>query len=207
MIWLCQIIQCNRRSRLHFGSAKSSDAIDVVDCTWPRVWFSPPDRRSGERSSSSWGSRFPCVVADVEELTAGPAHEVAVENAYRKAAAVAAGASDALVLGVDTVVALGSTLYGKPRGCGRGSRHAERAQRTPARGGQWPVRDPGRTAADGGHHHAGGLPGARRRAPASGTSPAMSGASGLAATRSKAAARRWSRGSKAITRTSSVYPW
>lgn len=60
------------------------------------------------------GIAFSVVVPDVEELTAGPAHEVAVENAYRKAAAVASGAPDALVLGVDTVVALGSTLYGKP---------------------------------------------------------------------------------------------
>jgi len=54
------------------------------------------------------------VVPEVEELDEGPAHEVAAENAYRKAAAVAARAPDALVLGVDTVVALGSSIYGKP---------------------------------------------------------------------------------------------
>jgi len=56
------------------------------------------------------------VVPDVEELEAGPPHEVAVENAYRKAAAAAAAAAggEALVLGVDTVVCLGSRLYGKP---------------------------------------------------------------------------------------------
>jgi septum formation protein len=51
----------------------------------------------------------------VEELEAGPPHEVAAENAYRKAAAVAALEPDALVLGVDTIVVLGSRLYGKPR--------------------------------------------------------------------------------------------
>jgi septum formation protein len=60
------------------------------------------------------GIAFSVVVPTVEELESGPAHEVAPENAYRKAAAVAPGAPDALVLGVDTVVALGSRLYGKP---------------------------------------------------------------------------------------------
>ena len=60
------------------------------------------------------GIAFSVVVSDAEELTSGPAHEVAIENAYRKAAAVAAHAPDAPVLGVDTVVALGSRLYGKP---------------------------------------------------------------------------------------------
>jgi septum formation protein len=51
----------------------------------------------------------------VEELETGPAEEVALENAYRKAAAVAATAPAATVLGVDTVVTLGGQLYGKPR--------------------------------------------------------------------------------------------
>ena len=60
------------------------------------------------------GIAFSVVISDAEELTSGPAHEVAVENAYRKAAAVAARAPNAPVLGVDTVVALGSRLYGKP---------------------------------------------------------------------------------------------
>lgn len=46
----------------------------------------------------------------MEELEDGPPGEVAVENAYRKAAAV----SGELVLGVDTVVAVGARLYGKP---------------------------------------------------------------------------------------------
>jgi septum formation protein len=52
-------------------------------------------------------------VPEVEELEYGPPHEVAVENAYRKAAAVANG--DGVVLGVDTVVALDGAMYGKPR--------------------------------------------------------------------------------------------
>ncbi len=60
------------------------------------------------------GIPFEVVVAGVPELASGPPQEVAAENAYRKAAAVAAGAPDALVLGVDTVVALGQTVYGKP---------------------------------------------------------------------------------------------
>jgi septum formation protein len=50
----------------------------------------------------------------VEELEQGPPNEVAVENAYRKASAVAAVRPDALVLGVDTVVAIGARMYGKP---------------------------------------------------------------------------------------------
>jgi septum formation protein len=58
---------------------------------------------------------FEARPADVEELEAGPPVEVALENAYRKAAAVAAGAGQRTVLGVDTVVALGARIYGKPR--------------------------------------------------------------------------------------------
>lgn len=61
--------------------------------------------------------QFAVRVPGVEELETGPPAEVAMENAYRKAAAVAAGAEPrATVLGVDTVVALGARLYGKPRG-------------------------------------------------------------------------------------------
>ena len=51
---------------------------------------------------------------DVEELESGPAHEVAVENAYRKATAVARDAGDSVVLGVDTVVSMGPRIHGKP---------------------------------------------------------------------------------------------
>jgi septum formation protein len=39
---------------------------------------------------------------------------VAAENAYRKAAAVASGQPDGLILAVDTVVCLGAQMYGKP---------------------------------------------------------------------------------------------
>lgn len=39
---------------------------------------------------------------------------MAIENAYRKAAAVAPSAPDALVLGVDTIVSLGQQIFGKP---------------------------------------------------------------------------------------------
>ena len=57
---------------------------------------------------------FRAVPADVEELTSGPADEVALENAYRKARWVADREAGALVLGVDTIVVLGTKLYGKP---------------------------------------------------------------------------------------------
>jgi septum formation protein len=61
------------------------------------------------------GIEFSVQVPSVDELEAGPPQEVALENAYRKAAAVSGqAASDALVLGVDTVVAIGGRMYGKP---------------------------------------------------------------------------------------------
>ena len=62
------------------------------------------------------GIPFTVAVSGVEELEAGPPHEVVLENAYRKAAAVAARPehADAHVLGVDTIVALGPRIYGKP---------------------------------------------------------------------------------------------
>ncbi len=49
-------------------------------------------------------------VSDAEELTDGDPTEVAVENARRKAQAVAGEP----VLGVDTVVVLDGAIYGKP---------------------------------------------------------------------------------------------
>jgi septum formation protein len=61
------------------------------------------------------GVEFEVEVPNVDELESGPPDEVAIENAYRKASAVAArrGVGE-LVLGVDTVVCLGARLYGKP---------------------------------------------------------------------------------------------
>ena len=73
------------------------------------------------------GIPFEVRIADVEELTEGPPHDVVVENAYRKAAAVSGltegggpdggggpGGGGGLVLGVDTIVTLGGKIYGKP---------------------------------------------------------------------------------------------
>jgi septum formation protein len=60
------------------------------------------------------GVDFSVQAPEVEELEAGPPQEVALENAYRKAAAVAGEGSGGLVLGVDTVVSLGPRMYGKP---------------------------------------------------------------------------------------------
>jgi septum formation protein len=57
-------------------------------------------------------------VPEVEELESGPPHEVALENAYRKATAVARDAADSLVLGVDTVVNVGPRIHGKPADAG-----------------------------------------------------------------------------------------
>jgi septum formation protein len=63
------------------------------------------------------GVTFTVQVPDVDELTEGPPEEVAVENAYRKASAIAAARSDAAdeaVLGVDTLVSIGARIWGKP---------------------------------------------------------------------------------------------
>ena len=59
------------------------------------------------------GVTFEVRVPAVDELSDGPAAEVALENAYRKAAAIAP--ADLPVLGVDTVVSLGAQIFGKPR--------------------------------------------------------------------------------------------
>jgi septum formation protein len=62
------------------------------------------------------GVQFEVRVADAEELGTGSPREVALENARRKASAVAALVDDEeLVLGVDTIVAVGARVYGKPR--------------------------------------------------------------------------------------------
>jgi septum formation protein len=60
------------------------------------------------------GVAFTVAVSGVEELVCGPPDEVVLENAYRKAAAVAPQHPGALVLGVDTDVVIGATIYGKP---------------------------------------------------------------------------------------------
>jgi septum formation protein len=63
------------------------------------------------------GVQFEIRVPAVEELTSGPPEEVVLENAYRKAVAVAADADPdgPAVLGVDTIVALGAKIFGQPR--------------------------------------------------------------------------------------------
>ncbi|MFL5824056.1 MAG: Maf family protein [Solirubrobacteraceae bacterium] len=62
------------------------------------------------------GVSFSVQVPDVQEVKDGPPEEVAVENARRKAHAVAESAADALVLGADTIVCLDGRTYGKPDG-------------------------------------------------------------------------------------------
>jgi septum formation protein len=56
---------------------------------------------------------FEVRLPDVDELAEGPAAEVALENAHRKASAIAP--AELPVLGVDTVVSLGRRIFGKPR--------------------------------------------------------------------------------------------
>ena len=66
---------------------------------------------------SQLGVAFEVRPADVEELVAGDPEAVALENARRKADAVAAALGPdppRRVLGVDTVVTLDGELFGKP---------------------------------------------------------------------------------------------
>ncbi|WP_372789317.1 nucleoside triphosphate pyrophosphatase [Paraconexibacter sp.] len=64
------------------------------------------------------GVVFDARPTHVDELEAGEPHAVARENALRKARAAATGLASseqaALVLGVDTLVALDGAIYGKP---------------------------------------------------------------------------------------------
>ena len=86
---------------------------------------------------------FTVVPADVDELDSGPPEEVVLENAYRKAARVAArGDTGALpVLGVDTVVSLGSTVFGQPRDSDHAAQDAQGPGRSRASGAVGAVRD------------------------------------------------------------------
>lgn len=61
------------------------------------------------------GIPFEIRTADAEELKAGAPEELVMENAVRKAAAVAASHPGRLVLGADTVVYLENRVLGKPR--------------------------------------------------------------------------------------------
>lgn len=62
------------------------------------------------------GVDFEVIPADVEEGSAGAPRELVVENARRKAEAVAERGEDArTVIGADTAVALDGRVYGKPR--------------------------------------------------------------------------------------------
>jgi len=63
------------------------------------------------------GVRFAVIRPDgVEEMLGGAAPEVlALQNAQRKARAVAGRHPDALVIGADTIVVLGGEIFGKPR--------------------------------------------------------------------------------------------
>jgi septum formation protein len=62
------------------------------------------------------GVEFQIAPSGVREVEGGPwsAGETARINAYRKAHAASMNHPDAIVLGVDTVVALGGELFGKP---------------------------------------------------------------------------------------------
>jgi septum formation protein len=64
------------------------------------------------------GRSFTVVVSDVPEVHSGhlTARELCQINAHRKARAVAKKSPDAIVIGADTLVYLGTRLFGKPSG-------------------------------------------------------------------------------------------
>jgi septum formation protein len=75
---------------------------------------SSPQRRA---ILETLGVDFLTCIPGVDELAAGEPAAVALENAVRKARVVADGAAadhGLPVLGVDTLVAVGSAIYGKP---------------------------------------------------------------------------------------------
>jgi septum formation protein len=60
------------------------------------------------------GYTFEVIPAEVTESDASSPEQTVLANACRKAAAVARLRSDALVLGVDTIVAFSGRIFGKP---------------------------------------------------------------------------------------------
>ncbi|HTC58858.1 MAG TPA: Maf family protein [Solirubrobacteraceae bacterium] len=60
------------------------------------------------------GVSFTVRATDVEEIEQGEPEQVAVENALLKARAAHTASAQETVLGVDTLVALGTRIYGKP---------------------------------------------------------------------------------------------
>ncbi len=94
------------------GSDTGPEAGAVVPRPAPLILASrSPQRRA---ILEQLGISFSVVIPEVDELMSGPPGEVVLENAHRKAAAVAASSPDALILGVDTVVWAGGRIYGKP---------------------------------------------------------------------------------------------
>jgi septum formation protein len=95
-------------------------SIEGNNC--PQVSTRPPQTlvlasRSPQRCAllEQLGIAFSVREVDVHELDSGDPAAVAEENARRKALAGAAAADPTeLVLGVDTIVALGGRIYGKP---------------------------------------------------------------------------------------------
>lgn len=72
--------------------------------------------RSPQRSAilTRLGVSFQARPTDVQEREEGPGAEIALENALRKARAAVLDEQGEDVLGVDTVVELEGTIYGKP---------------------------------------------------------------------------------------------
>jgi len=90
----------------------ASETSGPTDAARPLVLASrSPQRRA---ILAQLGIDFTVEAVEVEEICTGEPRALAVENALRKARAVAARRPRSLVLGVDTVVALDGEPFGKP---------------------------------------------------------------------------------------------
>jgi nucleoside triphosphate pyrophosphatase len=80
----------------------------------PLILASASPRRS--ELLQQLGMPFQVIIGDAPEVQPEhlTPHEIAQVNAYRKARVVAKKFADALVLGADTLVCLGTELFGKP---------------------------------------------------------------------------------------------
>ena len=148
------------------------------------------------------GLDFSVRVSEAPELEVGEPAAVALENALRKARAVARPGEDELVIGCDTIVVADGRIFGKPAD----ERAAEETIRALAGRTQHVISGLAVLVGGRGAHrpreHGRDVPSRRARSRWRPTWPRGSGANARAATRSRGRARGSWRGSTAKSRTS-----
>jgi septum formation protein len=101
------------------GLAKTAEPRDAPSVPLPRIILASASPRRQDLLREA-GVSFDVVPADVPELhdPAFTARELSQFNAHRKARLISRRFPDRLVLGADTLVALGARIYGKPADSG-----------------------------------------------------------------------------------------